>query len=319
MFIDCPLPTSLKSIPLPSCPFKLDQIVRIIFQRRQPLSIPPFATLADIQTLTNWNTLLNAVGNTKAVVSPLFAGLVIPQSEALTTGGNDNSTINGIPDYNGEGSVTVTGVYKNLPPVTKRAIDALVQESLAGSTGVSNLTIYFVNRYGYIYAHNPLATGTQNPSTNYFGVPAYNYRISSLGSEGLNAPNTNGFSFSMPADWADHLVSIKPSFDALGELGTIAGMLFNSSIKFDTTVTPPAVAGVTAVLANAIGLNPTILFEFDSRTPLIGAPITLTLNLEGADQIVATTQSDYTGSPFRLRWRNGNVYAGAFIDGKVTF
>jgi hypothetical protein len=217
MILNCPLPAALTAIPAVTCPFKFDQIVRIAFQRRQPVATPPFATLADLQTLLEWTTFKAAVDDTKIVVSPIFASLVIPQSEGLTTGGNDNTTFNGVREYNGEGAVTVTGQFKNLPPVSKRAMDLLSQESLASSVGVSNLTIYMINKDGYVFSVNPV-DGAGAATTNYVGVPVYNFRIASTGSEGFNAPNINGFSFDLPANWADYITSVKPTFDPLTEI-----------------------------------------------------------------------------------------------------
>ena len=216
MNLVCPLPAALVEIPQPDCPFKFDQIVRMAFQRRQPEATPPFPTLADAQTLAKWTAFKSAVDAKKLVVSPIFAGLVFPQSEALTTGGNDNSTFNGIRNYNGEGAVTVTGVFTNIPPATKRALDNLTMFSLAGATGISNLTAYFVNRDLVVYGENPFAAGV--PSTVYRGIPIYNFRVSSPGSEGFNAPNLNAYSFDLPASWADYIAAWKPNFDPLTEL-----------------------------------------------------------------------------------------------------
>lgn len=217
MILQCPLPTALTAIPQPTCPFKFDQIVRAAFQRRQPVGTPPFASLVLAQTLSEWTDYKAAVDSTKVVVSPMFAGLTIPQSEALTAGGNDNSTFNGIRDYNGEGSVTVNGQFSNLPPASKRALDKLSQESLASAVGVSNLTVYLFNRDRYGFMVNPV-DGAGAATTNYVGIPIYNFRISSPGSEGLNAKNINNFSFDLPADWADYLASISFAFDPLTEI-----------------------------------------------------------------------------------------------------
>lgn len=211
MILICPLPAALTAITQPTCPFRFDQLVRIAFQRRQAVAAPPFATLADIQTLGDWTDYKAAVDSTKVVMSPIFAGCVIPPSEALTVGGNDNSTFNGIREYNGEGSVTATGVFKNLPSASKRDLDLLSQESLASSVGVSNLTAYFINRSGYFFARNP-------STTVYFGVPIFNFRVSDVGSEGFNAPNVNNFSFDLQAGWADRLLSVLPTFDPLTEI-----------------------------------------------------------------------------------------------------
>ncbi len=216
MILECPLPAALTPVPSQSCPFKLDQIVRLAFQRRQPQNTAPFATLADIQTLADWTAFKAAVDSTKIVMSPIFAGMVIPGSEGLFTGGNDNTTFNGLPDYNGEGSVTITGIMKNLAPAVKRALDKLSQESLANGVSATNLTVYMFNRSGYSFQINPLVGG--EASTTYFGVPIYNFRLGSLGSEGFNSPNSHSFSFNVPGDWADYLTSVKPSFDPLVEI-----------------------------------------------------------------------------------------------------
>jgi len=217
MILQCPLPASLKAITQPTCPFKFDQIVRFALQRRQPVATPPFSTLVAIQTLANWTTFKAAVDNTKVVMTPVFTGLTIPGSEAQTTGGNDNSTFNGIREYNGEGSITVTGEFKNLPPASKRDLDWLAQESLASSVGISNLTLYPINKDGYIFPVNPV-DGAGAATTTYFGIPVYNFRVGSAGSAGFNAPNINGFSFDLPASWADYLASVKPAFDPLTEI-----------------------------------------------------------------------------------------------------
>lgn len=217
MILQCPLPTALKAITQPTCPFKFDQIVRLALQRRQPTATPTFATLVAFQTLANWTTAKAASDSTKIVLTPIFAGLVIPQSEALTTGGGDNSTFNGIREYNGENSITATGVFKNLPPQTKRDLDWLSQESLASAVGVSNLTLVPINKDGYMFPENPV-DGAGAATTVYRGIPVYNFRVSSAGSEGFNAPNTNGFSFDLPANWADYITSVKPAFDPLTEI-----------------------------------------------------------------------------------------------------
>lgn len=216
MILNCPLPESLTAIPQAACPFKFDQIVRLGFQRRQPSATPPFATLAAMQTLATWTGFRDAVDDTKIVLSPIISGLVIPKSEGLFTGGNDNTTFNGIADYNGEGAITVTGTLKNIPPVIKRAMDLLVQESLSSAIGISNLTLYMFNRSGYGFAFN--ITNGEVATTTFKGFPTYNFRISSAGSEGFNAPNVNDISFQLPADWADYLISFKPNFDPLTDL-----------------------------------------------------------------------------------------------------
>jgi hypothetical protein len=216
MILNCPLPAALTAIVQPACPFRFDQIVRMAFQRRQAAGAEPFPTLVGLQTLANWTALLAAADSTKIVVSPIFSSLVIPSSEALTSGGNDNTTFAGIREYNGEGAVTVTGQFKNLSPASKRSLDLLAQESLAGSTGTTNLTGFFFNKDGYSFQVNPLAAGVA--TTKYKGFEIYNFRIGTPGSEGLNSPNVLPFSFDLKSDWFDYATSVKPNFDPLTEI-----------------------------------------------------------------------------------------------------
>jgi hypothetical protein len=211
MILECPLPTALTAIPQPTCQFNMFQISRFAFQRRQASTAPPFANLVAIQTKANWDTLKAAADSTKVVMSPIFNGFTITPSEGLVAGGNDNSTFNGIPDYNGEGFAQAQGQWKGLPPLTKRALDRLAMESLSGATGVSNLTIYMFNSDGYSFQRNP--TGTE-----YFGIPIYNFRLSSYGNEGFNAKTITNFSFTMPPNWGDYLTSVLPTFDPLTDI-----------------------------------------------------------------------------------------------------
>jgi hypothetical protein len=212
--ISCPLPAAIPTIPAVTCPFRFDQIVKLALQRRQPTGTPPFPTLVDIQTLANWTTLKAAVANTKVATTPIFTSPALPRSEALVVGGNDNTTFKGIREYNGEGAVTFTAQMKNLPPAIYRTLKLFSQESVSSAVGVSNLTAFLINADSTIFAVNPeSAPGVAG--LEYWGIPIYNFRISSPGSEGFNAANINDIAFDLPSDWADFLAAVQPDFDAL--------------------------------------------------------------------------------------------------------
>lgn len=206
--ITCPLPGEIPSPTLSNCPFKLDQIVRLGFQQRVAAST--FANTTALQTLATWQALQAATDDTKIVMSPLFAGFTIPQSEALTSGGNDNSTVHGIRRYHGEGSVTPVGQFSNLQPATKADLMALTQFSLQNPVGLTSLTVYFVNKDGYIYYWEV--------GGSIFGARVFNFRIGSRGSEGLNSDDINAFGFDLEPNWDNYLKVIKPNFDPLTEL-----------------------------------------------------------------------------------------------------
>lgn len=190
----CPKPAALTALTLDTCPTKFDQIQRVAIQRAGT----PFEDGTDIITLASWTTLKAAADSTKIVVTPFIGNFVIPPSEGLFSGGNDNTTLNGIPDYNGEGSVRATFDLKNLSATLAENLRKLSCESLA-SNGVSVLVAYFINKNGKIIA-NGLT-----------GFPIYNFRVPSLGSAGLNAPNLYPSSFDLAPGWDSGFVIYDPT------------------------------------------------------------------------------------------------------------
>ncbi len=201
MDIICPKPTALTPIPANGCGMKFDQIVRLGLQRTQ--DTPSFNGTTDLITdEATWDTLAAAVDSTKIVTTPIFADLVIPPSEGAEEGGNDNSTVGGVPQYLGENPVKVTGVFRNLTSACKLQLDKLAAESLA-SAGVPQISIYAFNRIGRL-----ISKGDS-------GIPIYNFRLSTIGSEGYQQDNKIHFSFYLPADWDKDVVMTELDFNPL--------------------------------------------------------------------------------------------------------
>lgn len=196
----CPKPEALTPMPAQDCPFRLDQIVRMAFGRR---AVPAFATEAAMKLLATWTPLIAAADDTKIVISPLFAGFVVPSSEGIFQGGGDNTTFNGLRIYQGENFVTITGQFSNISPAVHAALEELSQYSLASSVGVTDLEIIPFNRLGYAFP-NGLDM-----------IPVYNFRVGTRGSEGLNANDIIPFSFDVLPDWDKNLQSVKLGFDPL--------------------------------------------------------------------------------------------------------
>lgn len=183
----CPPPTALTTIPAQACPEIWDQWVRFAFQRKQA---SPSFTAATIKVAATWTPLLTAADSTKIVLTPLMAGIVIPPGEILKEGGNDNSTINGIPRVTGLGFVPITATPQSLQAAVRSAIQALGAES-ALSPGFTNIWMYGINRFGQIIAN---ADGS--------GFDAYNIMIGDSGTEGFAKLNTNNFGFDMAGGWS---------------------------------------------------------------------------------------------------------------------
>jgi hypothetical protein len=183
----CPPPTALATIPSQACPEVWDQIVKFAFQRKQ--ATPSF-TSTTIKVAATWTPLLTASDSTKVVITPYIAGVVIPPGEVLKEGGNDNSTINGIPRITGLGFVPVTAQPQSLQATVRAALQALGSESSL-SPGFTNLWVYFFNRFGQIIAN---ADGS--------GFDAYNVMAGDAGTEGFAKLNTMNFGFDLAGGWS---------------------------------------------------------------------------------------------------------------------
>jgi hypothetical protein len=205
MEVVCPLPAALTDIPWFNCGVQFDQIVSLAFQL-PGYTFPTLSGAGGIAEEASWLPLLDATDDTKVVITPNFGGgLIIPPSEGNFEGGNDNTTYGGVRLYKGEQSVVATGRFINLPSAVREALRTFSQFSLA-SIGVSNLGVYMFTRMNL---NKIIAI---NKDDEFRSIPIYNFRISSLGTEGLGAPNVTNFSFDLLPDWDEGVELITPNF-----------------------------------------------------------------------------------------------------------
>lgn len=200
----CPAPTALATITAQACPERLEQVVRFLIQRKQ--TTPSF-TATSILLAATWTPLLTATDSTKVIKTPLIPGVVIPPGELITEGGNDNSTINGIPRVSAIGFVPVTAQLNDANSATRLALRGLLSES-AIQPGFTNLWCYMVNRFGQIY-------GKLNGS-NVEGFPIYNVFAGTAGTEGFGKAGITNFQFALEPGWDDGGALYQPTdFNAL--------------------------------------------------------------------------------------------------------
>lgn len=200
----CPPPTALASVPDQTCPERFDQIVKFFFQRKQ--TSPSFTTTTVLLEAT-WTPLLVATDSTKIVKTPLVPNVVIPTGEVLKEGGNDNTTINGIPRLTGRGFVGATMQLQDVEAPVRAALRALAAES-ALQPGFTNLQMYMVNRFGQLIYNKS--------GSNVFGFDVYNLMVGDVGTEGLNKSNIANMSFDLAPGWSDSAAIISvPAFNLL--------------------------------------------------------------------------------------------------------
>lgn len=193
-FCVCPIPTEIVAIPAFTCGEDFAQIQKIVFQRRQ--SVAPFATLAAAATLANWTALKTAADATKVVSTPFFENFVIPGVEAITEGGDDNTTLDGVAVVVGQTTPIPTGNFRSLPAATFAALQLYNCEP--------DLTVYFINEFGKIIVYSENGTTAA-------GIPISEWYIGDKNVAGKNSQDKNMFRFALRAGWQKKTKIVTPT------------------------------------------------------------------------------------------------------------
>ena len=203
MDCNCPAPTALTTIEEQTCGVDMKQIQRIAFQRKQDTA--PF-TAVNILTLAAWQALTTAVDTTKIVITPLIGGdPIIEPGEAITSGGGDNSTLNGVEEVEGVNPSNFSCLFKSLSAAIEKQIKALMCEK--------GLTVYFFLQGGRI-----ACVEIPGSPANEFGFDIQSFFFSDRSNAGFGTKDTHNMRFSLVDGWSENLVILKPSFNPLTEL-----------------------------------------------------------------------------------------------------
>jgi hypothetical protein len=192
MLFKCPPGTYLGGIVPTECPIKWDQTQKIAFGRKYANR---FSSAGVFNSQVGWQALLDAITDARLVITPYVSNLVIPASEVLSQGGNDNTTIDGVREVTGIGFVTVTAQLKNISAETAEEIRLIGTESMI-QPGVSNIVGYFLQT-GDAVVWNKTSTGTK-----YDGFEIFNLTLTDIGNEGLNTNTVYNLSFDMKGGWS---------------------------------------------------------------------------------------------------------------------
>jgi len=194
MACNCPIPTALTAITATTCPTELGQIQRAWFVRKGYViwdtatagaaNVGGMAGLPDASA--GWVTLKAAVNDTKVVMPPLFGGdIIIDPADAITQGGNDNSTLNGQTYFVAFPDSTFSARYDQLSAQTTADLKLLVCE---------DLEVYFINGDGDIIG-DASVTGT------FKGFDCTNVALKSRSVQGFATRDSNVMSFQLDSDW----------------------------------------------------------------------------------------------------------------------
>jgi hypothetical protein len=193
-----------------TCPVDFDQVVRVAFQLKQPAE--SFDTGDPITDVDSWTALLTASDDTKIVLSPALANLVIPASEGAFSGENSNESVNGLGYYLGENNIRVTAEAHSISQATADALEKLSCFSDV-ALGSSKLTAYMFTRR---IRGKAGVIAKELDTDEHAGIEIFNFRISSVGAEGYQAKNKYMISFDMQPDALKGTAKLNLDFDPLG-------------------------------------------------------------------------------------------------------
>lgn len=198
----CPPLSALPDLSEVTCGEDFGQIQKFVFQRRQ--SGAGTFTTATALLIATWTPLFAETDDTKVQSTPFFENFVIPGGEAITEGGDDNSTLDGIPIVVGQAAPAGSGRFRSLPTANFEELQKYICEV--------DMTVFMINEAGKIIGYNP--TGTQ-----FHGIPFTNFFIGDKSIAGKNTNDFNPFTIAFRPGWSKKLKFLTPTdFDARYDL-----------------------------------------------------------------------------------------------------
>jgi hypothetical protein len=192
MLFNCPSPTYLGGIVPTDCPIKWDQTQKLVFGRKDSTRFPNAGAFV---SEAHWQSLLNALDDSRLVITPYVSGLTIPATEVLSNGGNDNTTLDGVPEVTGVGFATVTCMLKNVSAETADELRKIGSETMI-QPGVSNIEVFFLQTAdAVVYNKTSSLDGFR-------GFEVFNLVVTDIGNEGLNSNTMYNVTFNMKGGWS---------------------------------------------------------------------------------------------------------------------
>jgi len=200
----CPAGASIPSVPNATCPQDFGQIQKIIFQRIFATGTTKNSmTKANAATQAAWTALFSANDGTKAVITPYVEAPTSDGGDAITYGGG-NDTLGGVTKVVGTNPTNMTFALRQIVQSIAKGLKALMCEL--------NMGVYFVNGDGQIM-------GKEISEGNFGPIPIQTLFVGDLKLNGLETPDENALTFSLPANWSDDIAIITPSdFNPLTDL-----------------------------------------------------------------------------------------------------
>jgi hypothetical protein len=184
----------------------MGQIQRIAFQRLDTANNTFGSNLPanDITVLADWQTYIAAADDTKIVVTPVIgANPVIEAGDAITAGGGDNSTLNGVQEVQGTNPSAFSTDFNDLTTEIEVAMKTLQCEK--------KLTAYF-------FLKGKKVAALKIDATNQRGFDIQSLFFSDRNNAGFGTKDTHTLSFSLPSGWSQDLQILDLAFDPITDL-----------------------------------------------------------------------------------------------------
>lgn len=204
MDCNCPAPTALTAITTENCGVNLKQIQRMAFQR--PNGGFNATDVTDIKLLADWQAKIAAIDDEKIVVTPLIGGdPIIEPGEAITEGGGDNTTLNGVAEVEGTNPSKFSCKFNSLSSTVESEMKEIICEK--------NLVVYLFIQGGLIACVEVVAV------TDHDGFPIQAPFVSDRRNEGFGTKDSVDLMFELASGWSNNLVIITPTdFNPLTDL-----------------------------------------------------------------------------------------------------
>lgn len=212
MEIVCPRPAALLTINRVTCPENLGQIQRIAITRAGGAIFDQAAAAgagSDITEIGSWTPQLAAADDEKIVITPYLENFIIPEGTAITEGGGDNVTIDGVERVLGTGPITVTAMLAGVP--------VSIIDQIRDLMGEPALEVFLFNQYGKIIARDSTPAAAEGAKV-HRGIPIQSLFCPYPANNGLNTVDKATFRFAFAEDWAKNRVIITPVFNVKTDL-----------------------------------------------------------------------------------------------------
>ena len=202
LLITCPVPSTLTTVPVPTCIQDFGQVTKAVFQRRYSSGTTEnLFTIASANpnVVASWDTFFDATDATATEITPYLNNSAIEGADAVTFGGGDATAFG------------ISRVIAQNPSSFTAEIHATRQDVISALKTYQGeiLAVYLINEHGQIAGKGNSVT---SPTT-FQGFPIVpgTFFVSDLKGGKRESPDMNVIQFQFYPNWSDLFYVVVPS------------------------------------------------------------------------------------------------------------